>query len=130
MKTAIDTPILLDVLSADPKFGRSSRQALRRAYSQGALVVCSIAWAEICSCFPDPNVFRLAMQQLGARHSPISEAAAELAGSLWQKAHPRKFVFGFSHRRARAARGTDALLTRDRGLYATCFKDLKVIEPS
>ena len=32
MKTSVDSSLLLDVLGADARFGRQSREALRRAY--------------------------------------------------------------------------------------------------
>jgi hypothetical protein len=40
MKTAVDSSVLLDVLGADTRFGKRSREALRTAYNAGALVAC------------------------------------------------------------------------------------------
>jgi hypothetical protein len=35
VKTAVDSSVLLDVLGADPRFGKKSREALRAAYDGG-----------------------------------------------------------------------------------------------
>jgi len=37
---------VLDVLGADPRFGETSRRALRAAYDAGALVASDVVWAE------------------------------------------------------------------------------------
>jgi hypothetical protein len=42
----VDTSVLLDVLGADPAFGRRSAQAIRDAISHGSLIACEIVSAE------------------------------------------------------------------------------------
>lgn len=37
MRIAVDSSVLLDVFTGDPKFGAASREALRRADKAGAL---------------------------------------------------------------------------------------------
>ena len=137
MKTALDSSILLDVLSADPVFGTRSREALRIAYEAGALVACDIVWAEVRAHFPNDQGFLDSMTTLGVQFEPVSREAATLAGSLWRNSRrgPRA-----SHRRARviadfligghAQLQADGLLSRDRGFYRLYFRNLKVIDPA
>jgi len=44
LKTAVDTSVLLDVLTASPQHGEASREALRAAYRGGGLIACDVVW--------------------------------------------------------------------------------------
>ncbi len=50
MITAVDTSVLLDVLTADPQFAAASEAALTAAFALGTLVV----WAEVRAHFEAP----------------------------------------------------------------------------
>ncbi len=133
MRTAVDTSILLDVFQPDPRFGPPSREALRRAYAQGALVACEIVWAEIRAHFPTDGLFDEAVGTMGIRFEPLSAATVAAAGRLWResrksgKAVPARVVADFlvgAHAQLQA----EALLTRDPGFYRRHFQGLKLIE--
>jgi predicted nucleic acid-binding protein len=138
MKTAVDTSVLLDVLAADPVFGETSRQALRRAFDAGALVACDVVWAEVRANFPTEDVFARTMDAIGVRFDPMGEAAAQLAGRMWRESRRISRAKGAGGNRvvadflvgAHALQQAAVLLARDRGYYRGHFRGLRVIDPS
>lgn len=135
MRTALDTSVLLDVLGADPTFGRQSLEALRSAYDAGALLACDVVWAEARAHFTSDKPFAEAMDLLGVQFDPISAEAASAAGRLWRGSRKtsrdsgRRVVADFLIG-AHASQQADVLLTRDRGFYRRYFTSLKVQDPS
>ncbi|HEX6903800.1 MAG TPA: type II toxin-antitoxin system VapC family toxin [Thermoanaerobaculia bacterium] len=136
MKVAVDSSVLLDVLTSDPKFGAASREALRRAYDTGVLVASEVVWSEVRAHFPENYSFLSAFTKLGMSYEPLRQEAAELAGQLWREyclnTHRRDrdrivadFLIG-AHAQVQA----DALLSRDRGFFGSHFKDLRLIDPT
>lgn len=136
MRTAVDSSVLLDVLTGDPTFGRASREALRQAYDSGALVACDIVWGEVRANFPEDGAFRSTLATLGVIYEPLEQEAAELAGQLWRsycQATRRRdrdrlvadFLIG-----AHAQRQAEALLSRDRGFFHAHFEGLRLIDPA
>lgn len=133
MTTAVDSSVLLDVFSSDPRFGTVSREALRAAYDAGALVACEVVWAEVRAHFADDDASERALDLLGVRFDAISNEAAVAAGRLWQqhrgRAHAARdrlvaeFLVG-----AHAISQAGALLSRDRGFYRRYFR-LQLIDP-
>lgn len=134
MKTAVDTSVVLDVLGADAVFGAGSKEALKAAYSAGALIAGEVVWAEVRAQFEHDTAFEQAMNALGVSFQPMTHEASRLAGALWREHRRRNagkrgrliadFLIG-----AQALLSADALLTRDRGFYRDYFKRLRIVEP-
>jgi len=132
--TAVDTSVLLDVFTADPRFGRASHSALTRALAEGSLVACDVVWAEIAASASSHEITQSSMDRLGVQFGVIDQEAGTMAGSAWR----RYRAAGGSRRRiladfligGHAMRHADRLLTRDRGFYRSHFAGLAVLDPS
>jgi len=132
--TAVDTSVLLDVLTNDPVNGTPSLSALRAAAAIGQLVVCPIVWAELAGSFDDPQLMDRSFAEAHIAFDPFDQACTDLAGAHW-RAYRRR---GGSRTRliadffigAHAQRRGDRLITRDRGFYRRYFTDLQIIDGS
>ncbi len=134
MITAVDSSVLIDVLSAHPVHGPASAEALRQARERGTVVACSIVWAELTGWYASETRMRSDMDELGVTYSPIPESAATEAGTIWG----RYRAGGGSRNRivadflvgAHALKAADVLLTRDRGFQRRYFDSLVILDPS
>ncbi|MBF0444639.1 MAG: type II toxin-antitoxin system VapC family toxin [Magnetococcales bacterium] len=135
MITAIDTNILIDILEPCPKFGLSSKNALKLALAEGSVVACDVVWAEVATAYGAKQEELLrALNGLGVTFSPITQNAAQEAVKGWflyrksggtRKRIAADFLIG-----GHALIQSDRLLTRDQGVFSTVFKSLKILDPS
>jgi len=103
MRTAVDTSVILDVLTADPAHGASSEVALRRAAQQGSLVVGECVLAEITPAFPGGSAeIDEFLADWEIDYAPSTKDCAVLAGEMFSaylrrrsKADPRRLVPDF-----------------------------------
>ncbi len=134
MIPAVDTTVVLDVLLADPTFGRRSLAALEQAHQLGRVVACEIVWAETAAAIGGRVDVGDTMARLGVDWDPIDCEASIDAGGRWRQYRdaggPRaRMVADFlvaSHAHGRAER----LLSRDRGFYRHWFSDVEIVDPS
>ena len=133
MITAIDSNVLLDVLTGSVEHGAQSAAALRLATSEGALITCTTVLAEVVGAYDQPSAVTRQLERLGLDLVPDDRAVALAAGRVYRAyrkgggARERilpDFLIG-----AHAAIHADRLLTRDRGFYRSLFAKLKLLEP-
>jgi len=130
--TAVDTNILLDVFLPDPQWGEHSLRALEVAYNQGALVMCTIVYAELVPQFEERSSLDAALQKINCTIETLDRDVAFLAGQRWglyrkQGGKRERIITDFligAHALLRAER----FLTRDRGFYRQWFQDLVLLE--
>ena len=134
MITAVETTVILDILTADSQFGERSKALLREDLSKGKLISCEITLSEVAAFFESYADFRQSLLDLHIELSPMDQESCHLAGIFWKKYRASggkrtriisDFLIG-----AHALRFADQLLTRDRGFYRTYFRNLKIQDPS
>jgi predicted nucleic acid-binding protein len=131
--TAVDSSILLDVLTGDRTHGEASRSALRASRMGGVVVACEVVWAETAGWFAG-DAGRSAVAQLSIEFDPMRLEAAAAAGQAWRayraSGGPRQRLIADFLIGAHAMVQADRLLTRDRGFYRTYFPSLEVVDPA
>lgn len=134
MITAVDTNVIIDILSGDLRFGERSAAALRSSLALGSVVACEVVWAEAAAGYESPHVFVEALRNLRIDYDPIDESTARAAGAVWrryrQDGGPRARLASEVLVGAHAARRADRLLTRDRGFFRDYFEELSVLDPT
>lgn len=133
MKTALDSSVILDVITDDPKWAEASERALTAALTEGALVVGECVLAEITPALGDAELAAF-LADWKIQFIPSSRDAAIVAGRMFARYLRRggtarrvlaDFLIG-----AHALTHADRLLARDRGYYRDYFATLAVVDPA
>jgi predicted nucleic acid-binding protein len=131
--TLVDSNVLVDVISKDPRWLSWSVEQLDRRASLGPLYYDEIVYAELAVKIESEAALEEALQVVGAEFNPIPKAALFLAGKVfgqYKTAGGRRtsnlpdFFIG-----AHAQVAGIPLLTRDVRRYQTYFPDVKLIAP-
>ena len=133
MITAIDTNILLDILTGNAH-AQAALTALDKAATQGALTVCEIVYSELAAAFEgDQSLLDSFLKDAGVQFQSSSPSTLAAAGAAWRtyrnQGGPRTrllpdFLIG-THAQLLAHR----LLTRDKDFYKTRFTTLTILSP-
>jgi predicted nucleic acid-binding protein len=130
---AVDSSVLLDVLTEDPRFAQASEASIGDALSMGDVVICDAVVAEVQTMLDTRDTAMDALTALGIRYLATTEQAAVRAGHMQRRFRDRggrrervvaDFLIG-----AHALLQCSALVTRDAGFFRDYFKGLKVIIP-
>jgi predicted nucleic acid-binding protein len=130
----VDTNVWVDVLNRDPVWHSWSFQALKQARDSAGLAVNPIIYAELCAHTTPSSLIDEFLNDLNAAYTPLSKAAASLAGQAFWVYRARKgnktgvlpdFLIG-----AHAQADNLTLLTRDGTRYKTYFPKVKLICPT
>lgn len=133
MVTAVDTSVLLDVVTDDPRWADASEAALRRASQEGSLIINECVLAEIVPAIGADQVEEF-LDDWNVRFVPSSRNVAVLAGKLFALHLARggkggrvlpDFLIG-----AHAQTHAERLLARDRGYVRDYFKKVSLWDPS
>ena len=131
---AIDSSVLLDVLTDDAKYGEASSAKLQAALERDDVVICDVVLAEIAAKIEPVDDLLDALSDLGVNFSAMSEQASVRAGVMQRRFCERggkrervvsDFLVG-----AHALLHCNALITRDQSFFRDYFKGLKIINPA
>jgi predicted nucleic acid-binding protein len=131
--TLIDTNVLLDLFTDDPRWADWSLRQLEGVSLKGPLAINEVAYAELSVRFAAIETLDAALAEAGVSMEPIPRAALFLAGKAFQRYRGRggaksgvlpDFFIG-----AHAAVTGWTLLTRDARRYRTSFPKVQLVAP-
>lgn len=131
--TLIDTNVLLDLATDDPRWADWSVRQLEAAAARGPLLASDIAYAELSVRFERVEAVDAFLADAGVAVRPVPRPGLFLAGKVFRAYRARggtrtgvlpDFLVG-----AHAAVAGLPLLTRDAGRYRTYFPTLTLIVP-
>jgi predicted nucleic acid-binding protein len=152
LTSAVDTNVLLDVLTPDAPNRYASRDILNHWTARGALIISEPVYTELSAKIDDQAELDEFLDAAVVLLTPSTPQALHLAGRAWgnyilrrpaalecpkcgapqriqcqrcnANIEPRQHVAADFIIGAHALLQADRLLTRDEGYYATCFPEL------
>ena len=131
--TLVDTNVLLDVFTKDPKWLGWSLTRLEEASFRGPLLISEVIYAETSTRYPTIEDFESALVDAGITVAPTSRTALFLAGKAFMQYRSvggiRTGVLADFFIGAHAAVEQLPLLTRDARRYRNYFPTVELITP-
>jgi len=129
----VDSDVLLDIATGDPRWGAWSREQLARLADEAIVVINPIIYAEVSVGFERIEDLEEALPAAVVRREALPWEAAFLAGKAFlayrrrggDRLHPLPDFYIGAH----AAIARYRLLTRDARRYRTYFPTVEVICP-
>jgi predicted nucleic acid-binding protein len=129
----VDSSVLLDVATEDPRWFPWSSAALERAAERSVLVVNPLIWAEVSVGFDRIEELDAALPFAVYRRDPLPYEAGFLAGKAFlayrRRGGVRRTPLPDFYIGAHAAIAGLRLLTRDAARYRTYFPKVELIAP-
>ena len=133
MTTALDSSVLWAIINREPGCERWLN-VLIDAASQGPLIISPVAFAELAPSTSDEGELLDFLAQLAITYSPISPAAAHLAGLAFKRYRkaggPREHLVPDFLIAAHAQTHGDRLAAVDRGYLRRWFPSLRLLKPA
>jgi predicted nucleic acid-binding protein len=131
--TLVDTNVLLDVFTKDPKWLGWSLARLEEASFRGLLLINDVIYAETSTRYPTIEDFETVLAGAGVRVAPTPRMALFLAGKAFTQYRSaggiRTGVLADFFIGAHAAVERCPLLTRDARRYRNYFPTVALIAP-
>lgn len=130
----VDSNVLLDVFTRDPKWYSWSLKALSNASSTNRLVINPIIYSEVSIGFNSVQELDLVLNDIGLLNEPIVSEVSFLAGKAFlqyrQKSGTKSSPLPDFFIGAHASHANYKLLTRDRHRFLNYFPKLQIIRPN
>jgi predicted nucleic acid-binding protein len=131
VKTLVDTNVILDVITRDPKWFPWSEAALRKAAEHSTLAINPIIFAEVSMKFDRIEDADAVLTDFA--REPLPYEAGFLTGKAFlaygRRGGAKRSPMPDFYVGAHAVIGRMDLLTRDEARYRTYFPGLKIIAP-
>ncbi|TAK75019.1 MAG: PIN domain-containing protein [Dehalococcoidia bacterium] len=129
----VDSNVLLDVVTQDPRWGAWSAETLARVADEELLVINALVYAEVSIGFEAVEALEAALPVDLYRREDLPYEAAFLAGKVFlqyrRTGGVRRSPLPDFYIGAHAAVGGYQLLTRDAARYRSYFPRLRLIAP-
>lgn len=131
--TLVDSNVLLDVMTEDPRWCGWSSEVLGAALDAGKVVINPLVYAEVSTGFDRIEDLDEAIPETAFRRDPLPYAAGFLAGKAFlayrRRGGSRTSPLPDFYIGAHAAVSGYRLLTRDATRYRTYFPTVEVVAP-